>query len=386
MTGEKQARWGPAGEQGDGHSGLVTVRYWAAARAAAGVPEESVPAATLAELVALLGDRHGPALARVLSYCSFVVDGTPAGGGRRERAGVIAPGEQAPPLPGVDLVPGAVVEVLPPFAGGSSDDPVVARGASSEARRPRSRDQRLVVVAAAVVAAALVAGALEWSRVTLAVALVLVQLALALGLALGVAGRLPDGRRLAVLPVLAGVVADGVLLGDRTRAAGVVAAVIGLAFVAALVQQLAWQPRLQVTVQLATVMAGVFVVTVLALALPLRELPDGVTAALATLAGAGVAVLVGQLIPVLPLASHALGVVAAAVAGALLARGGLSTVESSGVAAAAAAGAAVADLAVLRAAAQQVDEWSAAALAVSGVLPVAIAVPLGYLVAHWVAS
>ena len=389
MTGEQRPgepgriQQGPGEQRGSqqaaGPPGTVTVRYWAAARAAAGVAEESLPAATLAELVELLGQRHGPALARVLSYCSFVIDGTPAGGGRRERAGVIAPGEQAPPLPGVDLAPGCVIEVLPPFAGGSSDHPVAAPGATRKTGLVRPPDQRLVAVAAAVLAAAVLAGALEWSRVALAVALVLVQLALALGWTRGLSG----GSHLAVLPVLAAVVADGVLLGDRTRAGEVVAAVVGLAFVAALVQQLARQPRVQVTARLATVVAGVFVVTVAALVLPLRELPDGVAASHVTLAGAGVAVVVGRLLPVPLILSHAVGVVAAALVGGLLARGGLSVVEAAGVAAAAALGAAVTDLAVQRAAAGHDELGPAAALSV---LPVALAIPLGYLVAHWVAS
>jgi molybdopterin synthase sulfur carrier subunit len=78
---------------------VVTVRYWAGARAAAGVDVEAVPAsATVAELVARLGTDR-PALRPVLAVASVLVDG---------RAGA---GED--PVP-----PGALVEVLPPFAGG----------------------------------------------------------------------------------------------------------------------------------------------------------------------------------------------------------------------------------------------------------------------------
>lgn len=87
-------------EQHDG----VTVRYWAAARAAAGVAEESVPASglSLADLVARLGaDR--PALARVLSACSVLLGDQPVGSA--DRASVVVPA-------------GATVEFLPPFAGG----------------------------------------------------------------------------------------------------------------------------------------------------------------------------------------------------------------------------------------------------------------------------
>ena len=77
----------------------VTVRYWAGARAAAGVDEEVLPSVgTVGELVdRLLAAR--PGLAPVLPVCSLLVGG---------RVGA-----------GEDPVPaGAVVEVLPPFAGG----------------------------------------------------------------------------------------------------------------------------------------------------------------------------------------------------------------------------------------------------------------------------
>jgi molybdopterin converting factor small subunit len=76
------------------------VRYFAGARAASGVDTESRTAATLDELVEQLVDAHGEKLARVLTACSFLVDGTST----RDRA--------------LRLAPGAVVDVLPPFAGG----------------------------------------------------------------------------------------------------------------------------------------------------------------------------------------------------------------------------------------------------------------------------
>lgn len=78
----------------------VTVRYFAGARAAAGVDSEDVEVGTLAELMAVAGDRHGPALAKVLGVCSFLVDGT-----------VRADHDAALPT-------GSAVDVLPPFAGG----------------------------------------------------------------------------------------------------------------------------------------------------------------------------------------------------------------------------------------------------------------------------
>jgi sulfur-carrier protein len=78
----------------------VTVRYFAGARAAAGVDTEERTAATLDELVRGLAAAHGEKLARVLPACSFLVDGTTTRDG------------------GSALTPGSVVDVLPPFAGG----------------------------------------------------------------------------------------------------------------------------------------------------------------------------------------------------------------------------------------------------------------------------
>ena len=84
---------------------MVTVRYWAAAKQAAGVAEEILTAGTLAELRAAVLARHpaAPALEGVLARSSFLIDG--------EQAGNRPPGS-------VTLREGAVVEVLPPFAGG----------------------------------------------------------------------------------------------------------------------------------------------------------------------------------------------------------------------------------------------------------------------------
>jgi len=79
-----------------------TVRYWAAAKAAAGVAEEPFEAATLGELVKKITPRNAE-LARVLGRSSFLIDGNPAG--KRD-------------LDSIELPDGATVEVLPPFAGG----------------------------------------------------------------------------------------------------------------------------------------------------------------------------------------------------------------------------------------------------------------------------
>jgi molybdopterin converting factor small subunit len=78
----------------------VTVRYFAGARAAAGVDTETCTAGSLAELVDQIVVAHGERLERVLAACSFLVDGTST----RDRAATLAPG--------------STVDVLPPFAGG----------------------------------------------------------------------------------------------------------------------------------------------------------------------------------------------------------------------------------------------------------------------------
>ena len=80
----------------------ITVRYFAAARAAAGSDSEELTVrsgATVAELVDGLGGRSQE-LARVLVRCSFLCDG-------------VAVRDQAQPLQA-----GNTIDVLPPFAGG----------------------------------------------------------------------------------------------------------------------------------------------------------------------------------------------------------------------------------------------------------------------------
>ncbi|MGW6495709.1 MoaD/ThiS family protein [Nonomuraea angiospora] len=78
------------------------VRYWAAAKEAAGVAEEPFEAVTLGELMTKITQNHAD-LARVVRRCSFLVDGHPVG--KRPHDQVV-------------LADGATVEVLPPFAGG----------------------------------------------------------------------------------------------------------------------------------------------------------------------------------------------------------------------------------------------------------------------------
>jgi molybdopterin converting factor small subunit len=82
---------------------MTVLRYWAAAKEAAGVAEESVTAATLAEALSAARAGHGERFTTVLARCSFVVDGDPVGGRDHTRLGVR---------------PDSLVDVLPPFAGG----------------------------------------------------------------------------------------------------------------------------------------------------------------------------------------------------------------------------------------------------------------------------
>jgi molybdopterin synthase sulfur carrier subunit len=83
----------------------VTIRYWAAAKEAAGVQEESVEAVTLSDLLNTVVASRKPdgRLADVLARSSFLVNADPVG--RAARQSIV-------------LDDGAVVEVLPPFAGG----------------------------------------------------------------------------------------------------------------------------------------------------------------------------------------------------------------------------------------------------------------------------
>jgi molybdopterin synthase sulfur carrier subunit len=76
----------------------VTVRYWAGARRAAGLASEELSAGTLADLLGQL--RARPELAEVVAASSVLVDEVRPSGGDQP------------------LAAGAVVDILPPFAGG----------------------------------------------------------------------------------------------------------------------------------------------------------------------------------------------------------------------------------------------------------------------------
>lgn len=80
----------------------ITVRYFAGARAAAGVDQESVALPTGSSVADLLVElaRLRPPLAQILERCSYLAD-------------EVAVRDLALPLRA-----GATVDVLPPFAGG----------------------------------------------------------------------------------------------------------------------------------------------------------------------------------------------------------------------------------------------------------------------------
>lgn len=83
----------------------VTIRYWAAAKEAAEISEESLEAVSLAEAlnVAVARRTAGSRLPEIFARSSFLIDGNPVGRVAKES---------------IMLDDGAVIEVLPPFAGG----------------------------------------------------------------------------------------------------------------------------------------------------------------------------------------------------------------------------------------------------------------------------
>lgn len=90
----------------DGASLTVVVRYFAAARAAAGVPEEKLiitAPATVVDLLRAAVDNHGAGLSQVLARCSYLLEEVAV---HASDAGTTA------------VADGDVLDVLPPFAGG----------------------------------------------------------------------------------------------------------------------------------------------------------------------------------------------------------------------------------------------------------------------------
>lgn len=86
---------------------VIEVRYWAAAKSAAGTASDLIEVdgpLTLAEVVRRAADLHaGTRLPDVLAICSTMIGDRPVG-------------SQDPAA--VEVLPGSTVEFLPPFAGG----------------------------------------------------------------------------------------------------------------------------------------------------------------------------------------------------------------------------------------------------------------------------
>ncbi|MGH3361238.1 MAG: MoaD/ThiS family protein [Nocardioides sp.] len=98
----------PTSPSATGETGLITVRYWAAARSAAGVATDDLAVAgatTLTDVVrrALALHPESGRLPDVLHVCSVLVGDRPA---------------SAEDPDDVLVAPGQTVEFLPPFAGG----------------------------------------------------------------------------------------------------------------------------------------------------------------------------------------------------------------------------------------------------------------------------
>jgi sulfur-carrier protein len=79
---------------------LVTLRYWAGLRAAAGMAEEEAPGRTVAEVLDAARARHDDRFTAVLAHCSVLLDGTQV---------------HDPEQP---VTAGTVLDCLPPYAGG----------------------------------------------------------------------------------------------------------------------------------------------------------------------------------------------------------------------------------------------------------------------------
>ncbi len=77
----------------------VLIRFYAAARDAAGVRELEVLPGTLEQILVRISENNSR-LQQVLSRCSFLIDGTISHDN------------------GIDVLAGSTVDLLPPFAGG----------------------------------------------------------------------------------------------------------------------------------------------------------------------------------------------------------------------------------------------------------------------------
>jgi molybdopterin converting factor small subunit len=251
-----------------------TIRFWAAARAAAGVAEEAYDAATLADALAAARAGHGDVLARVLDRCSYVVDDAPVGGRAHDS---------------VVLTEGGSIEVLPPFAGGSS-----ASAAPAAPAAPADRLSATVAGVAAGLVAAALAGLALLGIGPLAGGLFVVQVVIALAwlAVLDVRG----GGGGFVIVVGTSAVMDSVLGLETEPDIGRAAGTVGVAFVVCLLYQLARRPRVGVTASLAGAVSAITFAVCAASYIALRVETDGEFAVVAALLGAGVALAVARMV------------------------------------------------------------------------------------------
>ena len=258
------------------------IRYWAAAREAAGTAEEPYVATTLAQALATARARHGSRLTHVLARCAFVVDGTPVS--RRDPATV-------------GLTHGGTIEVLPPFAGGA-----VSGGASDQPATPAVQNAREPVLAqlrkalGALATPILAVGLLlasHGSGGALAVGLFVVQLLLIVGwfrsAQLTSLGQAVGG----IVSLGAAGAADVVLvrMHDRTEVRAL-AAVLAALVVASFVVQLARRDgRARLTDTLAASIASGALAVAAAVLIAVRNGPDGTTMVAVALVAVAVGVL-----------------------------------------------------------------------------------------------
>jgi sulfur-carrier protein len=253
-----------------------TIRFWAAARAAAGVAEERYDAETLADAITAARSAHGADLAKVLDRCSYVVDEAPVGGRSHDA---------------VQLTDGGSVEVLPPFAGGA-EPAHPGLGAEPEPPPATAADKLIAGAGAGLVAGAL-AGLALLGTAPLAIAVFAVQVVVALAwlAVLDVRGR---GGAF-VIVVIAAAVMDSVVGAADEPDIGRAAGVVGVTFVVGLLFQLARRPRIGVTLSLVGIASAATFALCAASYVALRIEGGGDRALVAGLLGAGVGLLVARL-------------------------------------------------------------------------------------------
>jgi sulfur-carrier protein len=285
-----------------------TLRYWAAARAAAGVDEEPYDADTLADALRAARARHGDRLGTVLDRCSYVVDAAPVGGRAHDA---------------VALSEGGTVEVLPPFAGGADDLPAAApdtidavttdpaldpapaaavraaapRQRSGRGRRASQQPTRLPAttpgLAAAAVAAAL-AGLALLGTFPLGVGVFAVQVVVALAWLATLDARGSAGAF--VIAVAVSAACDIVVGVADSPDLGRTALVIGLAVPASLIHQLFRRPRRGVTLSIAATLSMAVFAACASSYIALRVEGGGDVADAAALFGAGVALALARIV------------------------------------------------------------------------------------------